>query len=352
MPFVNLSFLQDFETRAKLITVDAYQRMAANLWIWDFMVSKKTESRKEVLSWLLSTAQIEEIGEGGGAMNFDAMEQALAEFTTKHHGKGLEISRDQFEDLDGNGIEVGAEWMKQIGAYMAYYPQKLGVAALKAGHSAGSTGYDGEIFFSASHPNNPNNVAKGVYANLFTGAASGSYPGALPIDTSVSVEVAFANLQKAIAYIRGIKGPNGEDPRFLRPLKMLVAPTNMGRAVQLTNATFIAQAATGGAGGGDVDAVVKAMALVQPVVADELDGFESGTTYFLGCQDVSSTEIGGLVHIERKPFEINYYSGQGGGGATGVDAALARQQTFEWHCRGRMAAGYGHPYELHKIKAS
>lgn len=351
MPFVNASFIQDFETRAKQITVDAYRRMAENLWIWDFMVAKQTESRREVLSWLLSTAQIEEIGEGGGGMNFDAMEQALAEFTTKHHGKGLELSRDQFEDLDGNGIEVGAEWMRQIGAYMAYYPQKLGVAALVAGHASTSLGYDGEVFFSASHPNNPNNVAKGVYANLFTGAASGAYPGACPIDVSVSAEVAFANLQKVVAYIRGIKGPNGEDPRFLRPVKLLVAPTNMGRAVQLTNATFIAQAATGGAGSGDIDAVVKSMGLVQPVVADELASFESGTTYFLGCQDVSSTEIGGLVHLERKPFEINYYSGQGAG-ATGLDAMLARAQTLEWHCRGRLAAGYGHPYELHKVKAA
>lgn len=352
MPFVNQSFIQDFETRSRQITVDAYARMAENLWIWDFMVAKTTESRKEILSWLLSTAQIEEIGESGGGMPFDTIEQTLAEFTTKHHGKGLEISRDQFEDLDGNGIEVGAEWSRQVGAYMAYYPQKLGVNALKAGHSAGSLGYDGEIFFSTAHPVNPNAVSKGTYANLFTGAAAGSYPGALPIDTSVSVEVAFANVQKAVAYIRGIKAPNGEDPRFLRPLKMLVAPTNMGRAVQLTNATFIAQAATGGAGSGDIAAIVKSLALVQPVVADELDGFESGTTWFLGCQDVSSTEIGGLVHMERKPFAINYYTGQNGGAPTGIDAMLARAQTLEWHVRGRMAAGYGHPYELHKFKAA
>lgn len=351
MPVVNLSFIQDFETRSKIIVCDAYEKMAKNIWIWDLMVERSTESRKEILAWLLSTAQIGELGEEGGQMDYAGIEQVLAEFTTKHHGRGLEVERAQFEDLDGNGIEVGAQWMKNIGAYMAYYPQKLGVAALKAGHSAGSLGYDGEIFFSAAHPVNPNRASVGTYANLFTGAAAGAYPGACPIDTSVSVEVAFANLQKVVAYVRGIKGPNGDDPRFLRPLKLVVAPENMGRAVQLTNATFIAQAATGGAGSGDVKAVVDALGLLQPVIADELAGFESGTTYFLGCQDVATTEIGGLVYMKRKDFQIDYYAGQGSG-ATGLDAQLARMQRLEWQCRGRMAVGYGHPYELHKVKAA
>lgn len=351
MPIVNLQFIQDFETRSKVIVVDSYEKLAKSIWIWDFMIEKSTESRKEVLAWLLSNAQIGELGEDGGQMDYAGIEQVLAEFTTKHHGRGLEVERAQFEDLDGNGLDVGAQWMKNIGAYMAYYPQKLGVQALKVGHDAASLGYDGVPFFSNAHPVNPNRVSVGTYANLFTGAASGIYPGACPIDTSVSVEVAFQNLQKVVAYVRSIKAANGEDPRGLRPLKLLVSPENMGRAVQLTNATFIAQAATGGAGGADVKAVVDALGLLQPVIADELAGFENGTSYFIGCQDVATTEIGGLVYMKRKDFEINYYAGQGAG-ATGLDAQLARQQRFEWQCRGRMSVGYGHPYELHKVKAT
>jgi phage major head subunit gpT-like protein len=348
MPIVNSQFIQDFETNSKILTIDAYTEMAKNIWIWDFMAERSTESRREVLTWLLSTAMLEEIGESGGSIDYESIEQVLAEYTTKHHGKALEVERAKFEDLDGNGIEVGSAWMSQIGAYMAYYPQKLGVAALKDGETG--IGYDKKPFFATDHPVNPNGTVAGTYANLFTGAAAGAYPGACPIDESVSADVAFSNLQKVIAYIRTIKGPNGQDPRFLRPLKLAVGPRLQGRAVQLTNATFIAQtAAGGGAGSAEIKQIVEALSLVQPIVADELDQVDDGLSYFIGCKDVAAKELSGLVYMKRKDFEINYYAGQGSG-ATGLDAVLARTQKFEWQCRGRMAVGYGHPHDLHKVK--
>lgn len=345
-----LSFLQDFETNAQEIVSEAYAGMAANNWIDAIQTELPVKTRKEVVHWLLDTAQIEEIGTAGGSLSFESLDQVLAEFTTKHHGKALEMSRDDFEDLDAGGVKLGAAWMRQTGAYMAYYPQKLGVTALKAGHNATSIGYDGQVFFSSAHPNNPNNAAAGTYQNIFTGAASGSYPGACPIDDSVSVEVALRNLGKIVAYVRGIKGPNGEDPRYLRPLKLVVPPGLMSRAVQLTNATFIAQAATGGAGSADIKPIVDALGLLQPVVADELAGFESDTTFFVACKGVDTAPIGGLVYVKRKDFEINFYTGSAPSSI--LEAMLNRMDKFQWQARGRMAVQYGHPYELFKCKGS
>lgn len=345
-----LSFLQDFETNSQEIVSEAYAGMAANNWIGEIQTELPVKSRKEVVHWLLDTAQIEEIGESGGSISFENLDQVLAEFTTKHHGKGLEMTRDDFEDLDAGGVKIGAAWMRQTGAYMGYYPQKLGVAALKAGHSATSIGYDGEVFFSSAHPVNPNAPSKGTYQNIFTGAASGSYPGACPIDESVSAEVALKNLGKIVAYVRGIKGPNGEDPRFLRPLKLVVPPALMSRAVQLTNATFLAQAASAGGGSGDVKKVIEMLGLMQPIVADELSGFESETTFFVGCKGVDTAPIGGLVYVKRKDFEINFYTGSAPSSI--LEAMLNRMDKFQWQCRGRMAVQYGHPYELFKCKGS
>lgn len=345
-----LSFLQDFETNAQEIVVESYAEMAKNNWIGEIQTELPSKSRKEVVHWLLDTAQIEEIGSAGGSMNFESLDQVIAEYTHKHHGKGLEMSRDDFEDLDAGGVSLGAAWMRQTGAYMGYYPQKLGVTALKAGHNAASIGYDGQVFFSAAHPNNPNNPGAGTYQNIFTGAAAGAYPGACPIDESVSAEVALANLGKLVGYIRGIKGPNGEDPRFIRPKKLVVGPRLMPRAIQLTTASFIAQAATGGAGSADVKELIESLGLMRPVVADELSGFENDTTFFLGGKGISTAPIGGLVLVKRKDFEINFYTGSAP--ASILEAILNRADKFQWQCKGRMSVQYGHPYELFKCKGS
>ena len=71
---------------------------------------------------------------------------------------------------------------------------------------------------------NPLDASFGTFANDFTGGASGSYPGAVPID-GANVETALGNPAKAIAYIRGfIKMPNGVLLRKLRVTGIIVPP--------------------------------------------------------------------------------------------------------------------------------
>jgi hypothetical protein len=119
--------------------------------------------------------------------------------------------------------------------------------------------------------------------------------------------------------------------------------------VQLTNAKFIAQAAASGGGAADVEALIAALGYGEPVLVDELAGFESSTTYFVIAEAVTSSQLGGLVYIEREPFTIRYYTGRGGG--NGVDAILDRIDELEWHTSGRNAVGYGHPYTVFKVTA-
>lgn len=335
-------FMFDLESNMKKITEDEYTRLASNLWWPKVAKVRPSGSRREIVHWLLSTAQIEDQGKGGN-MSFEDMVALYTEFENSDSGNGLKLRRQQFEDLDGNGVDLASQWSRDTGAYMAYWPQKQVVKAMKNGHLSSSKSYDGVPFFSASHPNNPKDASAGDYSNLITGVR---------IDSGVSADTALANLQTVFAKIAEIKMPNGEDPRFLKPAGIIAGPKLFPRAVQLTNAKFIAQVAGAGAaqgGSGDVEALIAALGYGQPIKADEFAGFESDTTYFVVAEQISTSQLGGLVYVEREPYRITYYTGQGGG--TGADAVLDRAQELEWHNHGRNVTGYGHPYLLFKCTA-
>jgi phage major head subunit gpT-like protein len=344
MPALTPQFLFDFESNMQAITENEYARFAANMWWSKFMRTRPSGSRQEIIAWLLSTAKIENLEKMGGKVPFEDLVSTYTTFESQYAGAGLRLRRAQVEDLDGNGLELAGKWSGDIGAYMGYWPQKQLINLVKNGHLATSKSYDQVPFFSASHPVNPFNTAAGTYSNLFTGGT------AAPIDSSVTLDVALDNVSKVIAAVRAIKMPNGEDPRFLRPTGLVVPPRLQQRAVQLTNAKFIAQAAASGGGSADVQALIASFGFVEPVVSDELAGFESDTTWFLACEEISSSQLGGFVYVDREPFRINYYTGAGGG--TGVDAQLDRTDELEWHCKGRNVAGYGHPYAFFKVKAA
>lgn len=178
----------------------------------------------------------------------------------------------------------------------------------------------------------------------------------------MTLDVALTNLNKAIGYIRSLKMPNGITPRFLKPAWIAGAPNLFPRIVQLTNARILAQAAAGGAGSGDVEAVITNMGLGTPQMIAEfsanttyqLDKQDGGgsvsgsdTTYYIAVEEIGSTELGALTYIEREPFGIQYYTGD-----SGANADLSRINAVEYHCKGRNVTGYGHPYLLFRCQGT
>lgn len=341
------SFLMNVESRMMRITENEYARLnePGNLWWQALTKVRQSTGRRDVIQWLLSTALIRDQGKGGN-ITFDDLVSTFMEIENKFSGNGLEITRAQFEDSDGGGVDLAAGWSQDTGAQMAYWPQKQAAYLLKNGHTAAiATGYDKKAYFATDHPFNPFAPNYGTYANLLTGGASGSYPGACPIDVSQTADVALQNLSKIFAYIATWKMPNGEDPRFLRPAGILCPPTLYPRAVQLTNAAFIAQAAGSGAASADVKALIGALGYSTPMLADELSGFENETTFFVICKQIATSQLGGLIYTERDPFRINYYG-------TVDQVELSRKQKFEWHNHGRNVMSPGHPYLIIKCKGS
>lgn len=344
MPAITPSFLFDLESNMRMLTSQEYERLTSKLW-WNRIckLAPPSSAKKERVSWLLDTARIQRTGKGGN-VEFEDIVATTTEVEHLNAAAGLKIKKEQFEDVDGNGIDYASHWSRQMGAYAAYWPQKMLAQQLLAN----GTTYDGLSFFNAAHPVNPFNLAAGTFQNVFTGGASGIYPGALPIDSSVSVDQAVANIAKAIAYIASIKMPNGEDPRFLRLADIIIPPALAARAQQITNAKFIAQVAAANAGGsGDVEAMIRNFGLGQPIEAAELGSAFGGsdTTYYLAMEEITSNQLGAFSYIQREPFSVLFYGPQN-------DAQLARIREYQWLTEGRNSILNGHPYLLFQCKAS
>ncbi len=336
------SFFFDLESRMRLISSQEFQRLLAELWAPKIMKTMPSGSRKERLIWLLDTASIERAEDG--QVEFEDIVSRTVEYEVEFATKGLLLKKSQLEDLDGNGVALAAHWSRQMGAQSAYWPQKVLSAAIRDNPEA----YDGEAFFSLEHPVNPFNTGAGTFANLFTGAVDGIYPGALPIDAAtVTVDEAVQNIAKALAYVASLKMPNGEDPRKLKLGSLFVPPALVSRAQQITNAKFIAQAAGDAAGSADVEAIVRNWGLGQPVMCEELGSAFGGsdTSYYLGMQNMTSDELGAWLYIDREPFAVTYHGPQ-------TDADLARKREFQWTIAGRNTVQPGHPYLMFRADAT
>ena len=347
MDLLTPTWLMRLEHNMRVVASRDYDRLTQNLW-WNVMTKSMTStSKKEILIWLLNTAKIDILLDG--EVHFEGLETHMHEYEHDFAGQGLKLNRSEFEDSDGKGIEFATEWSSQIGAYSAYWPQER-VSKIVRENTVKC--YDGEVLFSQNHHINPaQGSGAGVFANDFTGAAAGAYPGALPIHESgagaVTLDVALANLGKAIAYIQSIKMPNGRAPRNLRVSHIVHPPLMNNRVLQLTNSKLIVQAGTGGAGSADVESILRSMGLATPVQATELGSAFGGDdqTYYLVVEDVVGGEVGALIYSEREAFQILWHGLQD-------DAQLARMNELQWMVRGRNAVTTGHPFGIFRFQGS
>lgn len=349
------SILVTLEDNIRVIQEDEYARLSQNVWWQKITKELPSASRKEFVEWIMTTAQIKRSGYGGN-MVFQELAAQTTMFQNENAGVGIKLDINQFEDLDGKGFDQASKWSRDAAAYAAYWPQLLVAQQMLYGETG--LAYDGKAFFANNHPVNPADAENAVtFANIFTGGASGSYPGACPIDDSVTLDVAFVNLAKIIAYIRQIKMPNGQDSRFLRATSLFVPSRMVMRAQQLTGAKFIAQAAASGAGSADVSMLATAWGMAAPQEVVEFGAAQSytlengatvtgsDTTFYIACEEVATSQLGALVYVNREPFSTRFY------GELTI-AELGRMNQLEYQMKGRNTAGYGHPYLLFKCKAS
>lgn len=324
------SWVATFETNVQTFVVDGWARAQKNL-IWEKLMDVRSSSTlRELYFWLIESAKLNEEGQGGNK-RYDDMIATFFEVDNTNSGNALVLTKNEIEDnmMAGPGLrgmpalDYAANWAKQIGGAGAYRPQDLLFNTLiPNGQTA--LGYDGVPFFSTAHPTNPGlGASAGVYSNLATGGSalpllinSGASTGA------GSLWQAAANLNTAVANMRGLKQPNGKQ-RFLRPRALFHDPSLQYSVTQLLDSKFY----------GATDNVFTRLG-IEPVCVDELSS-DPGAWYL--AAELMPGEGGPFIFQDREPYYLTSYTADS-------MVELQRRKDFEWIFDGRNAGAYGHPY--------
>jgi phage major head subunit gpT-like protein len=349
------TWLHELESNMQTIVERAYTSLLDSLW-WTRVAAKKNSvSKKEVFVWLISTATIKNME--SGQADFEDMLSQYTEIENKFASAGLELKKDQLEDLyngtpGGEGLALATRWAQDVGAQAAYWPQKKVAEAILDGAASGSTTYDGLTFFNTGHYLNGKSSDDGTFSNILNPTVLGV---ATRIDSAVTLDAAVENLSRVRAYISEIKMPNGKDPRNLKIKAILHPPAMRSRIVQLTQGSLIAQdAASGGGGGADVEPVIKDWMLEKPLQAPELAASYSSpagnsgsdTSYYvIANESPGEGELGAMVYQDREPFNVLYHGPE-------ASDRLARTRELQYLMQGRNTVGYGHPYQLFRVDAA
>lgn len=304
------------EDRLEKLTSNAYAQALKNAW-WDKLIGVRAgKGKRDVMEWLLTTAQIHDLPKG--TMRYDDLVTQAHEVTHKPRGAGLKIDRDQWEDDE---FGFAQDWAAQIGGASAMDPQYAALDLIQAGETGKS--YDGVAFFSDSHPVNPFDSSKGTYDNLITDADQmGGASGAPALNAT--------NFKLGVAHMKKFKMPNGRN-RNIKPGLLVVGPELEGTALELTSAGFIGATEN-----------ILTQYRIEPLVINDLG---DPNDWFLCAQDGETPGMLPFVRSERRPYAMTSYDGL-------TQAELNRMNFLEWQLRGRYGHTYGHPYQMVKFKNS
>jgi hypothetical protein len=318
------------EERMRVIQENVFASAMANIWWPEFMRDVPSEASAEHLYVLMT----------GGAMGFgtegnrEFLEQSIKRIDMEPKfftAPGLKLLRSELDDSDGAGFQKASQWAGDTAVKGALFPQQR----LAAGLLENPVCIDGQNFFDTDHPLMPGDPNSGIWANDFTGAADGDYPGAVNI-TGASPEADHQAIGKALAYIRGLKGPDNQTCLNLEPYALLASPSKYRIALTATKARFIG----GTAGSTDVSMQVDDFNL-KLIRAGELAGDPS---FYIACKQVG-TEIGPWMWLNREAPNTTYHGPM-------TDAQLAKMDTFEWGVRGRGKEFPGRPHFMFRCKTS
>jgi hypothetical protein len=316
------------EEKMRVIQENIYASAMANVW-WPEVAKEITSEASAEHLYLLMT---------GGAMDYgtegtrEFLEQAIKriDLTPKFFtAPGLKLLRSELDDSDGAGFQKASQWAGDTAVKGALFPQQKLAAALLANPLC----YDGQNFFDTDHPLLPGDPNSGTWANDFTGSADGDYPGAVNV-AGTSPEADNAAIGKALAYIRGLKGPDGQTCLNLEPYAVLASPSKYRVLLTATKAKFIG----GSAGSTDVSMQVDDFGL-KLIRAGELAGDDN---FYIMCKQVG-TEVGPWLWLNREAPNTTYHGPM-------TDAQLAKMDTFEWGVRGRGVAGPGRPHFMFRCQ--
>jgi hypothetical protein len=322
-------FLTRVEENMRVIQEQSYASALNNQWWKNACMEMPSTASAEHLIMLFTAGAMDYGTEGQAEFLDQATKQIDLEpkFLTV---PGLRIKRSELDDSNGAGLQKAQQWAADTAVKAAMFPQQKLAAALLAN----PTCYDGQSFFSTAHPLMPGDPNSSTWKNDLTGAASGDYPGASPLTDVAATDNAV--IGKALAYIRGIKGPDGNTCLNLKPVALLASPSIYRVALNAAKAQFVG----GTAGSTDVSMQVNDFGL-NLIRAGELVG---DTSYYIICEQ-AGTQVGPWIFLNREAPNTLYHGPMD-------SAELARRDIFEWKMRGRAVVGPGRPQFMFRCKAT
>lgn len=337
------STIRRIEDNLEYIVVDSWRRRKDAQWWQRLMKTRSAKTKRELVQWMLDTAKIRPLGNGGNS-SYEDITEVQWEFLVEKFGESLKLSTDEIED--GGALDRAGAWARHMGNAAAEWPQHQASALLREGKT--NLCYDTGAFFHTAHP-----------VNQYVGSGAGTFAN-LHYDMPFTV----ANLALAYRRVAQIKAPDGHY-RKLKPRVVSAGELERLPVVQALTAENFADPVRSGTTAPATNVIKTSYGFEEPIIDAEFDetgdayynnttGAYQGATagggtlatrgvWYLACELVEDDTLGGLVYSERKAFQLNSYSHMD-------DVELAQADEFEWQFKGRNGATYGHPFLLHRFE--
>jgi phage major head subunit gpT-like protein len=225
----------------------------------------------------------------------------------------LTVELDRNEILDDQ-IGVYSLTVPGIGTQAKLWPDYLCADTLQAGKTAAQSAFDGQPFFSASHPINLEDTAAGTYSNLYT-----------------TKPLTAQNYNDVRATMLGYLGRDGKTLN-VRPSMLIVPPQLEQAARQILNADFIAPSAAMGQNAGSVVQTNTLKGSAELLVVPQLSN-EGNVWYLCDCTKPIKPCV---FQIRKAPEFIPYVSPS--------DPELFRRKKFVYGVDSRGNIGLSLPF--------
>jgi phage major head subunit gpT-like protein len=237
----------------------------------------------------------------------------------KTYENTIGVPRAKIED---DQLGIFDPMVAELARVAANWPDKIVTDAILAGETA--LCHDGQAFFSASHPVNPDDAGLGTQSNLLTSSG-----------------LSYETVQVARKALRLMKREDGV-PIDLSPTRwtLIVPATLETKATQIANQEFVAPAAAFGAGAANVVQQNILRGTLDVVVLPRLDGTDT-TSWYLAD---TSRAVKPFIFQNRVAAEFAYLNRPD-------DENVFKFDQLLMGVRSRGAAGYGPYYTIVKNKA-
>ncbi len=301
------------------------QALLSTVTYWATIASQTTSStRQEVHAWIDRLPLMREwIGERQ-ILNLQTRAYTLI---NKDYEATVEIDRNPLLDDQFGIFNARAQALGMSGAL---WPDQLVINALQNGDQTSATCYDGQPYFNASHPLDPDNAASATQSNLFTTAGSGAR-------LLTSANFAFVR-----ASMLAWKGANSFPVNTI-PDTIYVPPLLDVTARQIVNSAFTAPAiAVGQNAASTVQSNVLNQLGFSVVMIPKLAGDD--TTWYMGDTKTLGGIVRGIIFQIRQPVTIVQKTSP-------TDDNVFKTRKFLWGIDARGNAGYTLPFLLAKAGA-